>query len=143
MIETIVSAAYAVGISPILLLSVCFTESGLRNVTVPADGSSSSIGVCQMKLETARFTSRVYKLHKVRPSSLMKPAENAKFAAHYLKWQLSRYRGKENCAIEAYNRGTAGKCKSIYVKRVRTYMKKRPWEVVYQNNLKEENYVRD
>jgi soluble lytic murein transglycosylase-like protein len=98
--SAVISAAKAFSIPPALLLAICQTETGLKNVVAHSDGGSASFGVCQVKLNTARmFNKRVY------ASELLHPPTNARYAARYLAWQLNRYKGDVWCAVEAYNRG--------------------------------------
>ncbi len=97
----IIAAAKAASLPPALLLSVCFVESGFRNTISPTDGSSASYGVCQVKLSTARMFNP-----KVHASDLLIPQENARYAAIYLKYQLSRYGYDVRRAVCAYNSGS-------------------------------------
>lgn len=102
------SVATKVGISPALLISVCMTETNLRNVDVPNDGDSTSYGVCQVKLKTAHFMARVHKKPRISlfGSDDMRVIENnAKVAALYIKYQLDRYEGDACKAVAAYNAG--------------------------------------
>lgn len=90
------------GLPPGLLSALCFTESSHRLKVVNVnDGGADSIGVCQIKVNTARtvgFTGT--------PKDLIDPARNIKYAAKYLKKQLDRYDGDIRKGIAAYNSGT-------------------------------------
>ncbi len=120
---SIIAAAKAVGLSPVVLLAICFQESSFRNVVSPEDGGSASFGVCQLKLNTAReFNSELL------PTQLLDVAINSLLAAQYLKWQLERYDGHLWCAVEAYNKGHAKNCsKASYVRKVKAHMERKPW----------------
>lgn len=117
----ILAAAKSVGVPGALLLAICSHESNLDNVVVPRDGSSASIGFCQIKESTAQnmgYKGIAYgPLKSVRegsdtmepagkPAGLMIPSVNAKYAAKYLKMQLKRYGGDWCKATAAYNAGT-------------------------------------
>ena len=86
-------------ISGAILVAVCSHESGLRNTVVKNDGGSPSIGICQVKQETAVMLG-----YKGTPEGLMNPQTNAKYAAKYLKKQYDRYQNWCK-AIAAYNAG--------------------------------------
>jgi len=136
IIEAIIIAAQAAGVSSQLLLSVCFYESSLRNVTVENDGNGTSYGICMVKLDTARMFNP-----DVTAQDLMEPAQNALYAAQYLAHQIERYRGDTWCGVDAYNKGTAFFCPRVdnsrasvdnryntrYIKKVRQIMKTKPW----------------
>lgn len=88
---------------PHVLESVCYIES---HYNVKAfhkdDGGTDSIGVCQVKLETAQWLG-----FRGSKKQLMKPKTNIKYASKYLGYQLKRYSGDVNKAIISYNRGNA------------------------------------
>lgn len=109
MISIILSAAKAAHVSGALLLAICTHESGLTNVWVPHDGGSPSIGVCQIKYETAKQLG-----FKGKPRDLMNPVVNAEFAAKYLAYQQERY-GEQNWCIlaAAYNAGSFNESKKM------------------------------
>ena len=100
--ETIVLAAAKVAkVSGTILLAICTHESGLKNITTQHDGGSPSIGICQVKYETAKmlgFTGEA--------SGLENPKTNAKWAAEYLKYQYERYDHNWHKTISAYNAGS-------------------------------------
>src|ERR1019366_7045477 len=85
-----------------LLNSLCFVESAHNIHAVHKDdGNGDSLGVCQVKLNTARmlgFTGT--------QKELMSAKTNIKYAAKYLSKQLDRYDGDSTKAIAAYNSGT-------------------------------------
>lgn len=88
---------------PDLLSSLCYIESKHNiNVVHYDDGGSDSIGICQIKFETAKslgFTGT--------QELLMNPRINIFYAAKYLDYQRRRYHGSISKAIVAYNRGNA------------------------------------
>lgn len=96
-----------------LLESLCYIESG-HNVTAIAhhDGNSDSLGICQIKLATARYMG-----FKGTYKQLMTPEVNIHYAGLYLKYNIWKY-GSFHRALTAYNRGNA---KNIYYS---TYSKK-------------------
>jgi len=100
MIEALIRAANIVGVSPALLVALCSTETNLANVVRYNDGASSSYGICQVKLETARLIDR-----KADALLLMKPHYNALIAARYLQYQMGRYNDTW-LAVAAYNSGS-------------------------------------
>jgi soluble lytic murein transglycosylase-like protein len=89
---------------PHLLSSLCYVESR-HNVSAVHhdDGGADSLGVCQIKYETAKDMG-----FKGTPRQLMKPTVNIKYAAKYLTHQINRYNGRIDKAVIAYNRGHAG-----------------------------------
>lgn len=104
MNAAIIAAAEFVKICPALLYAMCSVESGLRSQIInPDDGGEDSIGLCQIKVGTARIFNK-----GVTKDVLLDPYMNAYFAALYLDKQINRYPGNIRCAIAAYN---AGRCK--------------------------------
>jgi soluble lytic murein transglycosylase-like protein len=105
-----------------LLRAVCWVESGHRSIITREDGGSSSIGICQLKLATAKHMG-----FKGTRLQLLDPKVNARYAAKYLAWQFKRY-GDWKFAIIAYNRGHF-KQKMLknnsYVKRVMLALKEK------------------
>lgn len=87
---------------PGLLSALCYVESK-HNVSAVHhdDGNSDSLGVCQIKYETAKWLG-----FKGTKKQLMEPKYNVKYAAKYLSYQLNRYRNV-NRAVIAYNIGNA------------------------------------
>ncbi len=106
--ETIIlAAAKAAKISGTVLLAICTHETGLKNVTVQYDGGSPSIGICQVKLETAKMLG-----YNGNQKGLEDVEVNAKWAGAYLKYQYNRY-GHNWCqAVAAYNAGKYNESKS-------------------------------
>lgn len=85
-----------------LLESLCYVESTHNvNAIHYNDGDSNSIGVCQVKLKTAKWLG-----FKGSEKDLMKPENNVKYAAKYLAYQIKRYNSISK-GIVAYNQGNA------------------------------------
>lgn len=132
--ETIVLAAAKVAkVSGTILLAICTQESGLQNITTPNDGDSPSIGICQVKYETAKmlgFTGQA--------SGLENPKTNAKWAAEYLKYQYERYGHNWHKTISAYNAGRYQESSVVrgcaknrkYVDAVRKYLNRQFQDIV-------------
>lgn len=86
-----------------LLEAVCFVESNHKvNAVHKDDGGANSLGVCQIKLNTAKDLG-----FKGTEKQLMNPKTNIKYAAKYLRHQLNRYKGSITKAVIAYNLGHA------------------------------------
>lgn len=105
--KKLIVIANKAGIPAPLLAAVCYTESTHQpHATNLDDNGSSSIGLCQVKLATAKmmgYTGTVEGLYDGKA--------NARLAARYLKYQLDRYPGGEwTDAIAAYNAGSVRKC---------------------------------
>jgi hypothetical protein len=98
-----------------LLSSLCYVESkGNARAISRNDGGSDSIGVCQIKLNTAKLEG-----YKGTEEGLLNPATNAYFAAKYLARQIKRYKGNYAKAITAYNQGsTKSHGGSLYLTKV-------------------------
>lgn len=88
---------------PNLLASICYQESKF-NITAlhKKDGKTDSIGVCQIKYETAKYMGFVG-----TKEELFNPEINIYYAAKYLRHQLMRYHYDIPKAVIAYNRGSA------------------------------------
>lgn len=99
-VQIILQAAKAAKTSGLILLAICTHETKLQNVTVQNDGGSASIGICQMKLDTAKFLG-----YQGNQAGLLNPKINAKYAALYLKYQNERYNGDWCKAVAAFNAG--------------------------------------
>jgi len=97
-----------------LLSSLCFVETRhIASVVHIDDGSSHSYGVCQVKLETAKYLG-----FKGTVEQLMNPKINIYYAGKYLQKQILRY-NDINKGIVAYNRGNSNKLtRSIYSDKV-------------------------
>lgn len=100
-----------------LLASVCFIESSHKIDAVHEhDGVGNSVGICQIKLNTAAWLG-----YKGNEKDLMKPSVNIYWAAKYLKYQLKRYHGNVSKALIGYNKGNAkGLDKTEYSEKVIT-----------------------
>ena len=85
-----------------LLSSLCFVESS-HNVHAMHrdDGGGNSVGICQIKLNTARLLG-----FKGTENDLKNPKVNVQFAGLYLHRQLTRYHGDTPRAVSAYNAGS-------------------------------------
>lgn len=131
IILAIIKAAKIVKISPALLLALSFNESSYKNVIHPDDGIHHSYGIMQIQLPTARRFNK-----KITSLELMDIETNAILGAKYLKAQLKRYNGNIECALEAYNKGSAKYCeKAIYTKRVKSHMQHQVWRKWYKGKL--------
>lgn len=96
------SASASIGLPEGLVAAVCKVESGYDVRAVNADdGGSPSVGVCQVKPETARFLG-----FRGTDKELLRPSVNIEYAARYLRYQLNRYHGDVHKAVSAYNMGT-------------------------------------
>ena len=103
LIFAMVTQTYS--LPPKLLSALCYVESGHKVTAINVnDGGADSLGVCQIKLTTAKlvgYKGTAKELHK-------SPFLNISFAGKYLKKQLTRYNGDIVQAIAAYN---AGRCR--------------------------------
>jgi hypothetical protein len=95
-----------------LLSSVCYVESTHRNVVNTHDGHSPSLGVCQVKLATARQMG-----FKGTEKQLLLPVYNIHYAGLYLRHQIQRYHGSLKRAVIAYNQGSTNKLTSTAYQR--------------------------
>ena len=79
-------AAKINSVDPKIVKAICWVESRLQPKAVnPDDGGSPSYGLCQVKLATAQWMDKVYKLkHKATVKRLMDPTINAFYAAKLL-----------------------------------------------------------
>lgn len=90
------------GLPPDLLSSLCFVESHYDVKAINLDdGSSSSIGVCQIKLSTSRYLG-----FRGSERQLQNPSINIYYSGKYLRHQLDRYHWDIHKAVAAYNSGT-------------------------------------
>jgi soluble lytic murein transglycosylase-like protein len=84
-----------------LLSAVCYVESAHKPQALnPNDGGEDSIGLCQIKLSTAKMLG-----FKGTAKELHDPFVNAYYAGRYLKKQLERYDNFIPHAVAAYNAG--------------------------------------
>lgn len=97
----ILAAAKLAKVSGALLLAICTQESNLTNAYVLHDGGSPSIGVCQIKYETAKMLG-----YKGKAQGLMNVQTNATYAAKYLAYQQERYGNDWHKLAAAYNAGS-------------------------------------
>jgi soluble lytic murein transglycosylase-like protein len=98
-----IAASQTVGLPPGLLSALCFVESSHRtNVVHHDDGNGDSLGICQIKLSTARqmgYTGTAKTL-------LTDPRINILYSSLYLASRIHRYRGDVLMGIAAYNAGS-------------------------------------
>lgn len=101
MTQTLAAAASRTGLPPSLLIAICDVESNLNPKAINKDdGHGDSIGLCQVKLKTARWIGCANKTQE-----LFVARWNARCAARYLAFQLKRYKGNVRYAVSAYNMG--------------------------------------
>lgn len=74
-------------------------ETHHRNVVIVEKNKENSIGICQVKLKTARWLGFMG-----TEKELLKPEINIYYASLYLNYQYNRY-GNWARAVNAYNRG--------------------------------------
>lgn len=85
-----------------LLNAICTVESNLKPSAIRHnDGGSDSIGLCQIKLSTARSVG-----YRGNARQLFIANRNMYYAGKYLAWQIKRYHGDYAKAVTAYNQGT-------------------------------------
>ena len=95
------SATAVFGLPPGLLDAVCYVESKHQiHAFHKDDGHANSVGICQVKLATARMLG-----FKGTETELMEPGTNINFAAKYLAHQYDRY-GTAWESVCAYNTGS-------------------------------------
>lgn len=88
---------------PNLLSSLCYIESTHDIYAIHQDdGKSDSLGICQIKLETAKWLG-----FEGSREDLMLPENNIYYAGLYLKYQMARYNQSIAKAVISYNRGNA------------------------------------
>lgn len=86
-----------------LLPSLCYVETKHDvNAVHYDDGGSDSLGICQIKLSTAKSLG-----FKGTQKQLMLPNTNIFYAAKFLRYQITRYHGNITKAVVAYNKGNA------------------------------------
>jgi soluble lytic murein transglycosylase-like protein len=96
-IPSLLHIAIKVGISPMILLSVCTTETNLRNIN---NQSNTTYGICQLKLNTAKQ----YGGNFLDSLALQQTRVNIEVAAKYLKSLKSKYKSNDK-TMAAYNLG--------------------------------------
>lgn len=100
-VDAIREAAHAKGVPFDLLYGICKVESGLDPLQVHHDdGGSDSIGLCQLKLATARWMG-----FRGRERDLYAAKINALFAAQYVAFLLTKHSNDSTLTIAAYNSG--------------------------------------
>lgn len=82
-----------------LLESICYVESNHRNVITVEKNNEKSIGLCQIKLSTAKQFNKF-----LTEKDLLEPRNNIFYAGMYLKSHYNKYKNWPR-AINAYNRG--------------------------------------
>ena len=86
-----------------LIDSVCYVETKHDTTVINHnDGATDSLGICQVKLETAQWLGFTGTYEQ-----LMEPKVNIYYAAKYLARNVKRY-GSYEKAVIAYNKGHAG-----------------------------------
>ena len=84
-----------------LLIALCKVESGLNASAINHnDGGEASIGLCQVKLSTARWHG-----YKGLLNGLYNPKINAHYAAKHLAHLINKYKNEDK-ALAAYNMGS-------------------------------------
>lgn len=105
------------GLPPGLLESICYIESKHTATAIHHDdGGSNSVGICQIKLSTAKWLG-----FKGNEKKLMIPSINIFYAALYLKKLSYRYKNDWTKVIIAYNMGSAKFKKTKYSDKVNKY----------------------
>jgi soluble lytic murein transglycosylase-like protein len=113
-----------------LIKAIVFVES--RNGKFLIGGKDKhwkyrSYGVMQIRLNTARFVGKIYKLHwlndmsdkRLRDVLIRDHVANVMIGTLYLKYLLARVQGDVVKAVRAYNKGLAGKVNNdVYVVKV-------------------------
>lgn len=97
-----IAASNTFNIPPGLLSAVCYVESNhdIKAIRID-DGGSSSFGICQLKLDTARQMG-----FRGTGESLRNPKTNIHYSAMYLSSKLLHYDGDVVRSVSAYNSGT-------------------------------------
>lgn len=107
------SATMNLDLPPGLLQAICTTESnGVLDPPRVNDGGSHSLGICQVKLGTARGVG-----FKGDENKLAKPQINIYQAGKILKYHLERCNTYRD-AIMAYNTGSCMKSNDAYYRKV-------------------------
>lgn len=98
-ISIISLSAKKAGIASSLLISLCASETGLKNINNYSDGVAGSFGICQISPAAAR---------EIIPGTSIKdlqdPSINSYIAAMYLKKKIKKY--GFSAGIAAYNSGS-------------------------------------
>ena len=120
MINLFEQISAVIGLPSGLLAALCAVESGHSPYAINLNdgGGTSSIGICQIKIETALEV-----MPSISPSDLFNPETNIMAAGLYLKKKLKKYKNVPH-AVASYNAGRVkidetGKLKNIrYVRSV-------------------------
>jgi soluble lytic murein transglycosylase-like protein len=103
----------SLGLPTGLLSSLCYVESKYKvNAIHHDDGGANSVGICQVKLATAKDYG-----FRGTEKELMKPETNIRIAGLYLKHQINRYNSVQRGVI-AYNQGHAAVRTTRYQRKV-------------------------
>lgn len=98
--ELFIATSLMLGIPDGLLSSMCYVESHHQTEVIKyGDGHGNSVGVCQIKLATAKelgFTGT--------EKDLLNPKKNIEFAGKYLKKCYTKYNNWSK-AVTCYNKG--------------------------------------
>jgi hypothetical protein len=105
----IVAAALQANVPPKLMLSICYTETRLTDITSPNDKGSPSYGPCQIKLATAQRYNR-----KLSELEMSHAATSIKYAAIHVARLLRRHGNNWSCTAIAYNHGNASKACPLF-----------------------------
>src|ERR1035437_1028349 len=106
-------ATTAFDLPPGLLDAVCYVETKhTENAIHLNDGGSHSLGICQIKLSTARELGYKGSAEDLQYNTKV----NAYYAAAYLSSKLRKY-ADISCAIAAYNHGSCRTIKGVIVNR--------------------------
>lgn len=115
-----------------LLSSLCYVESKHDITAVHHDdGGSNSLGVCQIKLTSAKDMG-----FKGNEQQLMQPQINIFYAGKFLANNIKRYHGNLPRAITSYNKGrSTGTGYSLYYKKVfMKWSQYEPVKIAYAKN---------
>lgn len=106
------------GVDPVAMVSICYQESRLKNVTNHHDNGSPSYGPCQIKAAAAKEVG----ISKVKVKTLEGSIEAS---VKYFKVKMQECKSLKS-SIGAYNSGRCVKYpdKNEYVKQVMIYYKK-------------------
>lgn len=101
---TFLAVSQNLSLPPGLLEAICWVESNHKiNAIHHDDGGSNSVGVCQVKLTTAKLMGYTGEEETLRNNA----AINVFYSGKYLKHQLERYDADPAKAVSAYNAGRA------------------------------------
>lgn len=102
LIALFIAASTQYNLPKNLLSSLCYVESKYDiDAFHKDDGKGNSVGVCQIKLPTAKLMG-----FRGTEKQLMSPEVNILYAAKYLSHQIKRYKGNVTYGIISYNQGS-------------------------------------